>query len=241
MMHFSPKFPLRHWPVLLFLLAASLLTGTTAQAQIGYQVALLNSATGEPRAAETVNVTLTITNAQNEQLYTATQRATTNDFGVLSLTVGNADTFKEADWNKLPFYIAATVDGTLIGKSQILNVPVAEYAKTAGPVLTKEMLVGTWKNSETSAYSSGTFIYKEEYTFNSDGSFLYNYYSETSNDSYNGTYEIQGNKVYLLRKMIGGNCIAASPNLEVNRLEYLPTHQILIETGHGWTQPYIRQ
>ena len=239
MIHFTS---IRRYQVCFYFIAV-LFFCATAQAQIGYQVALLNSATGEPRAAEIVNVTLTITNAQNEQLYTATQRATTNDFGVLSLTVGNADTFKEADWNKLPFYIAATVDGTLIGKSQILNVPVAEYAKTAGPVLTKEMLVGTWKNSATSTYWDGSLI-KEgaQYTFNSDGSYSYHRYDGASKYAHNGTYEIQGNKVYLLSNMIGGDYIAASPNLQVYCLEYLPTHQILIDTTIDWPrQAYIRQ
>lgn len=230
-MHFSPNLPIRHWPVLLFLLAASLLTGTTAQAQIGYQVALLNSATGEPRAAEIVNVTLTITNAQNEQLYTATQRATTNDFGVLSLTVGNADTFKEADWNKLPFYIAATVDGTLIGKSQILNVPVAEYAKTAGPVLTKEMLVGTWIFSMTyeSFYGDREILTTwSKYTFNNDGSFLH---ADDYPSNSHGTYEIQGNKVYLYSDGYS-DYISITSNLRVDILEYIPSKKVLTR-GYG--------
>ena len=113
-----------------------------SHAQIGYQVSLLNTATGEPRAGVTVNATVTITDSSDKVIYTGTQQATTNDFGVLSLTVGNADTFSKADFGKLPFFISVSVDGALIGKSQILSVPVAEYAKRTGE-LTVDKLVGT--------------------------------------------------------------------------------------------------
>ena len=131
-------------------------------AQIGYQVSLLNSATGEPRAGETVNVSITLTNSANATIYSQTQSATTNDFGILSLAIGNANTFNNVDWSKLPFFISAYVDGKLIGRSQILTVPVAEYAKKARyteyagtadyahktGVLTKALLEGTWTGGD---------------------------------------------------------------------------------------------
>ncbi|MBQ7967126.1 MAG: hypothetical protein IJ290_04350 [Bacteroidaceae bacterium] len=112
----------------------------TAFAQIGYQVSLLNSATGQPRAGETVTVDVKLINSENATVYTTQQKATSNDFGVLSLSVGDAKTFDELDWNKLPLYIEVSIDGVLIAKSQVLSVPVAEYAKKSGFVLTKEFL-----------------------------------------------------------------------------------------------------
>ena len=114
-----------------------------ANAQIGYQVSLLNSATGEPRANETVSVTIDITNSENTSIYQGTQTATTNDFGVLSLQVGNATTFENVDWSKLPLFVSATVDGVMVGRSQILNVPVAEAAKTLVNVA-PELICKTW-------------------------------------------------------------------------------------------------
>lgn len=125
------------------LLLCAMICSTSAHAQIGYQVSLLNTATGEPRANVTVHATIIITNSDDELIYSSTQPSTSNDFGVLTFTIGNEDTFKDADWNKLPFFIEVQVDGNTIGKSQILTVPVAEYAKKTGQ-LTKEMLVGTW-------------------------------------------------------------------------------------------------
>ena len=114
-------------------------------AQIGYQVSLLNSATGEPRANVSVEAEVTITNSDDEEIYKGTQRATSNDFGVIQLTVGNQSTFKDVDWSKLPFFIEVSVDGTVIGKSQILTVPIAEAAKHLAPGIDIEDLVGTWK------------------------------------------------------------------------------------------------
>lgn len=122
-----------------FILSFLLFIGAlfSVKAQIGYQVSLLNTATGEPRANVTVNATVTITNSKGESIYTGTQSATSNDFGVLSLTVGNANTFKDVDFGELPFFIEVSVDGQMIGKSQILNVPVAEAAKKIVPAITE--------------------------------------------------------------------------------------------------------
>lgn len=159
-----------------------------AKAQIGYQVSLLNTATGEPRANTTVNATATITDSKGGVLYTGTQTVTSNDFGVLSLTVGNADTFRGADFGKLPFFIEVSVDGKMIGKSQILNVPVAEAAKTLVPAITKEELCGKEWLVKT-IYGTDTF---NKYSFKKDGTATKDHlYSEVCN------YEIEGNNIYL--------------------------------------------
>ena len=162
-----------------------------SRAQIGYQVSLLNTATGEPRAGVTVNATVTITDSSDKVIYTGTQQATTNDFGVLSLTVGNADTFSKADFGKLPFFISVSVDGALIGKSQILSVPVAEYAKRTGE-LTVEKLVGTWKAVRTGLTISLTFFANGTY----ESTYDY-HYPNTPDEHYHGTYFIEGNNIWI--------------------------------------------
>ncbi len=128
------------------------------KAQIGYQVSLLNTATGEARANETVTVTVSLSNSAGEIFYSETKQSTTNDFGVLSLTVGNADTFKNVDLSKMPFYIEVTANGVMIGKSQMLSVPVAEVAKKLAPI----DVIGKWQRSEEYYmvfYDNGTGIY----------------------------------------------------------------------------------
>ena len=178
-----------------------------SSAQIGYQVSLLNSATGEPRAGETVNVSITLTNSANATIYSQTQSATTNDFGILSLAIGNANTFNNVDWSKLPFFISAYVDGKLIGRSQILTVPVAEYAKKARyteyagtadyahrtGVLTMAMLEGTW---------IGDY---RDYTFYADSTCVQTFHDH--DDPYyelRFKYSIDGNHVYVHNNKVGG-------------------------------------
>ena len=171
----------------------------SAKAQMGYQVALLNKANGKPRANVTVSAQVSITNAKDEVIFSSTQQATSNDFGILSLTVGDANTFKNADFGKLPFFISVTVDGTLISKSQILSVPVAEAAKTLVPSFAKENLVGTWSYKYTD--NVVTDIY--HITFNSDYTYTANCQENGPNGHYlaeneEGTYSIEGNNIYLI-------------------------------------------
>ena len=184
---------------------AAMAFAATAQAQIGYQVSLLNTATGEPRANVTVSAEVTITDSEGNTIHTGTQQATTNDFGVLSLTVGDAATFANADTGKMPFFIAVSVDGTLIGRSQILSVPVAEVANRLKSSFTKEDLVGTWK------YSDG--FTNTLYTFSQDGTMnVWNKNGDYPADTYYYNYEIEGNTIFCY----GINQISANGNVYDN-------------------------
>ena len=173
-----------------------------AQAQVGYQVSLLNTATGEPRANVTVNAQITITDSQNKTIYNGTQKAMSNDFGVLSLTVGDANTFAEAGTSKWPLFISVTVDGTLIGKSQILSVPVAEVANSLKSSFTKEELLGTWDYCDFLGRPINKFIFKD----NREAEYIeLEYRNEDDNYAakeyvYKGVYEIEGNDIYIVVK-----------------------------------------
>lgn len=166
-----------------------------SNAQIGYQISLLDSATGEPRANETVSCEVTLTNAEGTTVYSGTQSAISNDFGVVSLTVGNANTFEEMDWTKLPLFIEVSVDGKLIGKSQVLNVPVAEYAKKTG-VLTYENIGSKktfgWTEHDEYENSSATWSFEgRQVTYKN----IENYGNTYHEKIYTGTYYIDGNTV----------------------------------------------
>ena len=169
-----------------------LLFSVATYAQVGYQVSLLNSATGEPRANETVSANIEITDAMGGTVYSATQSATTNDFGVLSLVVGNANTFKNVAIGRLPLYISVTVGGTLIGKSQILSVPVAEVATTLKSDFTLDELCSkTWWSHDNPNEKSIIM------TFYADGTWKYDFFNKgTRYEVRRGTYEIEGNNIY---------------------------------------------
>ena len=188
----------------LFLLCILANMFVAAHAQIGYQIALLNTATGEARANTSVNATVTITDSANGVVYTGTQRVTSNDFGILSLVIGDANTFSNVDTSKMPFFIEVSVDGTLIGKSQILSVPVAEVAKRLKSSLSVEDLVGSWMYSETpSGYGFSRLV-----IFTSDGKwsekFWERYHDPNGNPkedflwSGTGRYEIEGDEIIMI-------------------------------------------
>ena len=167
-----------------------------ASAQIGYQVSLLNSATGEPRVAETVEVKITLTNSEGTTIHEETQTETTNDFGILSLAVGNSSTFEEVDWSKLPFFISVSVDGKLVGKSQVLTVPVAEYAKKTG-TLTKEILCS--KEWEGTLFETEDWYNKYQCRFSDKGFVLeridYGDGEEIAHKEWKGSYVIDANDI----------------------------------------------
>lgn len=169
----------------LFILLTMLLAFSTS-AQVGYQVSLLDTKSGEPRANEKTTVLVKISDSKGNIICNETQSVTSDAFGVLSLTVGNETTFSNVDWNNLPLSISASVDGILIGSSSVLNVPVAEYAKATG-VLTMEMLVGRTIS-----------MYKDcSMTFASNG--IATFSSPYESDTERCQFEIDGNNVYVYR------------------------------------------
>lgn len=175
---------------LFILLFLGIMFPYVSYAQIGYQVSLLNKTTGKPRANVTVDAEVTITNSDDEEIYKGTQRATSNDLGVVQLKVGNQGTFKDVNWNKIPFFIEVSVDGTVIGKSQILTVPIAEAAKYLAPGIDIDDLVGTW---------SWGYDYGESFTFRRDfsGTLNVKYGEEPSSYEKQFTYEIEGKNLMI--------------------------------------------
>lgn len=191
----------------LFILLTMLLAFSTS-AQVGYQVSLLDTKSGEPRANEKTTVLVKISDSKGNIICNETQSVTSDAFGVLSLTVGNETTFSNVDWNNLPLSISASVDGILIGSSSVLNVPVAEYAKATG-VLTMEMLVGRtismYEDCSMTFASNGiaTYVSPDPYQphtercqFEIDGNNVYVY--RHNNYGWVFHYSVKNNKFYVI-------------------------------------------
>lgn len=179
-----------------------MLLAFSTSAQVGYQVSLLDTKSGEPRANEKTTVLVKISDSKGNIICNETQSVTSDTFGVLSLTVGNETTFSNVDWNNLPLSISASVDGILIGSSSVLNVPVAEYAKATG-VLTMEMLVGRtismYEDCSMTFASNGIVTYvtpykTERYQFEIDGNNVYVYLSDSLTRVFH--YSVKNNKFY---------------------------------------------
>ena len=190
----------------LFILLTMFLAFSTS-AQVGYQVSLLDTKSGEPRANEKTTVLVKISDSKGNIICNETQSVTSDAFGVLSLTVGNETTFSNVDWNNLPLSISASVDGILIGSSSVLNVPVAEYAKATG-VLTMEMLVGrtismfddgsmTFASNGIATYVDPRESYTERCQFEIDGNNVY-VYRHNNIIGWVFHYSVKNNKFYLI-------------------------------------------
>lgn len=176
---------------LFILLFMGIMFPYVSYAQIGYQVSLLNKTTGKPRANVTVDAEVTITNSEDEEIYKGTQRATSNDLGVVQLKVGNQGTFKDVNWNKLPFFIEVSVDGTVIGKSQILTVPIAEAAKYLAPGIDIDDLVGTWSWKDTYCEEDIQIVFSKD----GMGILTNKYGGNVSSKDF--SYDIEGKNIYV--------------------------------------------
>ena len=177
---------------LFILLFMGIMFPYVSYAQIGYQVSLLNKTTGKPRANVTVDAEVTITNSDDEEIYKGTQRATSNDLGVVQLKVGNQGTFKDVNWNKLPFFIEVSVDGTVIGKSQILTVPIAEAAKYLAPGIDIDDLVGTWSSKKD------PYDHVVQWVFSKDGMGIRTDKYRDRESSRDFSYDIEGKNIYII-------------------------------------------
>jgi len=182
------------------LLLLGMLVAFSTSAQVGYQVSLLDTKTGEPRTNEKVTVSVKISDNNGKIICDETKSVTSDSFGVLSLTIGNENTFTKVDWSKLPLTISASVDGTLIGSSTILNVPIAEHAKHTG-ILSYEMLGG----KSVSMYDDSKM------TFSANGTALYTSTTFDGATKESFKYEIDGNNVYVFRSSKTAWCFYYSP------------------------------
>jgi hypothetical protein len=110
---------------------------------INYQAIARNAAGGVfVNQAVGVKITVLAGGANGVAQYTETHTATTNGFGLFSLKIGGgtpvAGTFNDITWNTTNQFVKIEIDPTggtnytNIGTSELLSVPFALYAETAG-------------------------------------------------------------------------------------------------------------
>jgi type VI protein secretion system component Hcp len=118
-----------------------------APEQISYQ-AVVRDATNATVANQVVGMKISILQDgtlenPGSAVYVETQTPTTNANGLLSIYIGGGTTvtgiFSQIDWSAVPYYIKIEIDPsgnnanyTITGTTQLVSVPYALYAKTAG-------------------------------------------------------------------------------------------------------------
>ncbi len=126
--------------VLVFIFLLSL-SGVVAQEAISYQAIARNHA-GTVISNQPISVKFEIRqgNMTGSSVFAETHTATTNQFGLFTLSIGSVNTsqFQAINWAAMPFFLEVSIDPaggtsfTSVGNQQLMSVPYALYAKTAG-------------------------------------------------------------------------------------------------------------
>ena len=155
--------------LLLIVTAIIATTCTMAQApeKMSYQ-AIIRNAANNLVVNQTVGIRISILqgSAAGTAVYVETQTPATNINGLVSIDVGSGSvvsgTFSTIDWSSGPYYIKTETDpagGTsysITGTSQLLSVPYALYAKSAGSA---SVAAGSITNTQIS--SSAAIAYSK--------------------------------------------------------------------------------
>jgi len=121
--------------ILLIGIIASLVIKAQSSDFFNYQ-AIIRDAGGNAKANTSVSIFVEILQGSisGTVSFSETHPKTTNSVGLVNLQIGSISTteFSAIDWSNTPFFIRISVDGTVMGTSQLLSVPFALYSKKAG-------------------------------------------------------------------------------------------------------------
>lgn len=106
--------------------------------------AIARDGDGEVLANQTVSFQISLLqgSATGTTTYAETHTVSTNDYGLVSLNIGDGNTtsgaFNSIDWSAGPYFIQVAIDTNggssfqILGTTQLLSVPYALYAETSG-------------------------------------------------------------------------------------------------------------
>ncbi len=116
--------------LLLFVFAA--IAAAQSPTSFNYQAVLRDDA-GEPIAYEAVSVEIAILKGSLEgtEVFSEVHNTQTNEFGLINLQVGSVSSLEDIAWGEDLYFIRVSLDGDVMGASQLLNVPYALHAKTS--------------------------------------------------------------------------------------------------------------
>ncbi len=112
-----------------------LITGIMAQSpnQFKYQ-AVLRDAEGNIIAGENTIIDISILkgSVSGSSVFDEQHIVSTTERGVINLNIGSVSDLSVVDWSADTYFIEISVNGTLMGTSQLLSVPYALYAENTG-------------------------------------------------------------------------------------------------------------
>ena len=133
--------------VVLILILAHQFISTSVIAQtpnkFKYQ-AVLRNADGTIMANEDVTVDINILqgSATGTSVFSETHNVTTTAQGLINLNIGSINDLSVIDWSADTYFVEVSINGTVMGTSQLLSVPYALHSKTA------DSLTGTFNETD---------------------------------------------------------------------------------------------
>ncbi len=92
--------------------------------------ALLRDDTGEAIVSEEVTLQISILagGPEGDVLFEEVHHTETNEMGLVNIIIGSVEDLGDVSWDEDVFFMSVTVDGTLMGVTQLLSVPFALHA-----------------------------------------------------------------------------------------------------------------
>jgi microcystin-dependent protein len=138
------------------LLFATLFAIAQVPNQFKYQAAL-RDANGNIIANQQKNIEIDILegSAEGSSVFNELHTTTTSANGIINLNIGSIASLSGINWSENTYFVKVTVDGTIMGVSQLMSVPFALQAKTA------ETFTGSISESQISDLQNYLTSYNE--------------------------------------------------------------------------------
>lgn len=158
--------------LLVFTLMMAIAGQIIGQAPDAFQYqAVIRDSDGNVKANENVTVSISLLQGASDgtEVYAEDHDVSTDDNGVVNLAVGQGTStniggdllpvygdFSTIDWSDSPYFIEVSVDGTVMGTTEMLSVPYAKYAGNSGSTLSNRVPVVMGNVSDDASVNSGT-------------------------------------------------------------------------------------
>ncbi|TVQ15198.1 MAG: hypothetical protein EA361_06305 [Bacteroidetes bacterium] len=116
----------------LLLLTVSLAASAQVPSQFNYQAVLRDDA-GQVMENIPVEIEIAILQASAEGpvVFSEIHQVQTNTMGLVNLQIGSVNNLNDIDWGNDSYFLRLSIDGELMGVSQLLSVPFALHAGTS--------------------------------------------------------------------------------------------------------------
>ena len=117
----------------IFILMLGLATFAQTPTTFNYQAVLRDASGGILKNQEVeISIVLLQGSVTGSEVFSETHSTSTNSLGLVNLQIGSVNTsgIETIDWSAGPYFIQISVDGTIMGTSQLLSVPFAMHALT---------------------------------------------------------------------------------------------------------------